>query len=316
MRIFVTGATGFLGRALCAALDEQGHEVVGVSSRNCDLRQQGSLRRFNDRRYDQIYHLAAWTQAGDFCLSHPGEQWVVNQRMNTEVLAWWQRDQPQAKLIAIGASCGYDPRLPLIEAQYLRGEPIPGLLAYAMAKRMLYVGQRALHEQFGLSYLHVVPSTLYSPGYPRDGRQPHFIIDLIRKIIHGKVTGEPVVLWGDGYQRREVVYRDDVVRSLIALAEMCTDDLINVGAGEEFTIRQFAAWICDRVGYPVESIHFDTTRYVGATSKCLVIEKLKRQLPDMAWTPLDVGLGRTIEWEWEHCSATAAARKDSKPAVG
>ncbi len=169
-----------------------------------------------------------------------------------------------------------------------------------MTKRMVYAGQRALHEQFGLSYLHVVPSTLYGPGYHQDERQPHFIMDLIRKIIRGKTTGEPVVLWGDGHQRREIVYRDDVVRALLTLAETCTNELINVGAGEEFTIRQFAAWICGQVGYDVEAIHFDTTRYVGARSKCLVVEKLRRRLPEMIWTPKETGLAQTIEWEMTH----------------
>lgn len=313
MSIFVTGATGFLGTALCAALKEQEHEVVGISSTTCDLRRPGSLDRFNDRRYDRIYHLAAWTQAGDFCLSHPGEQWLINQQMNTAVLTWWQREQPQAKLIAMGASCAYDPNLPLSEDYYLRGEPIPDLLVYAMAKRMLYAGQRALSDQFGLSYLHVVPSTLYGPGYHQDGRQAHFIMDLIRKIIRGKTTGEPVVLWGDGHQRREIIYRDDVVRALIAMAETCTNELINVGAGEEFTIRQFAAWICEQVGYDVEAIRFDTARYVGARSKCLVVEKLRRQLPDIVWTPKEIGLSKTIAWELEYHSKPKEAARHGNP---
>ncbi|MBI4353628.1 MAG: NAD-dependent epimerase/dehydratase family protein [Candidatus Omnitrophica bacterium] len=300
MHIFVTGATGFLGTALCAALKERGHDVIGVSSKTCDLRVPGSLERFNARRYDQIYHLAAWTQAGDFCLSHQGEQWIVNQQMNTNILTWWQRHQPQAKLITMGASCAYDPKLPLSEDYYLQGEPIAELFVYAMTKRMLYAGQRALRDQFGLSYLHVVPSTLYGPGYHQDGRQAHFIMDLIRKIIRGKTTGEPVVLWGDGTQRREIVYLDDVVRCLITLAETCSNEVVNVGAGEEFTSRQFAAWICEQVGYPLEAIRFDTARYVGARSKCLVVERLKRRFPDMVWTPKEVGLATTIQWELEH----------------
>lgn len=300
MRTLVTGATGFLGTALCAALEENGHAVVRVHTKNCDLRQPGSLCQFNAQRYDQIYHLAAWTQAGDFCLFHPGEQWVINQQINTAVLTWWQRDQPQAKLVAIGSSCAYDPHLPLTEENYLRGEPAPELCAYAMTKRMLYVGQRALHEQFGLPYLHVVLSTLYGPGYPRDGRQPHFIIDLIRKITSGKLTSGAVVLWGDGSQQREVMYRDDVVRCLTGLVDTHTNELVNIGSGQEFTIRQFAAWICERIGYELDAIHFDTNRYVGARSKCLVIEKLRRLLPDAEWTPVEEGLSRTIAWELEH----------------
>src|SRR6186997_3592628 len=102
MKILVTGATGFLGTALCRQLESDGHELVRLGSKNFDLNQTAPLERFNDRKYDQIYHLAAWTQAGDFCLYHPGEQWVKNQQINTTVLTFWQRHQASAKLIAMG----------------------------------------------------------------------------------------------------------------------------------------------------------------------------------------------------------------------
>jgi GDP-L-fucose synthase len=308
MNILVTGATGFLGTALCSQLEAQGHELVRLNSRNCDLTKQESLNRFNDHAYDQIYHLAAWTQAGDFCLYHPGEQWIINQQINTNVLAWWQRHQPQAKLICIGSSCGYDPNLPLEEENYLVGRPIESLFTYAMTKRMLYAGLLALHKQFGLNYLYPVASTLYGPGYHTDGRQMHFIFDLIQKIIRGKVYGEPVILWGDGYQRRELVFIDDFVKIMLQLAATCDNDIINIGAGQEFTIRHFAQLICEKVGYDFNAIQFDTSCYVGARSKCLVVKKLKKLMPDLALTPLDVGLTRTIDWFWREREKLLANR--------
>jgi len=250
----------------------------------------------NDQAYDHIYHLAAWTQAGDFCLSHPGEQWIINQQINTNVLAWWHKHQPKAKLICIGSSCAYDPHVPLVEENYLVGTPIESLFTYAMTKRLLYAGLLALHRQFGLPYLYVVPSTLYGPGYHTDGRQMHFIFDLIRKIIRGKLYGEPVVLWGDGYQRRELVFVDDFVTIVQQLAAAIDDDIINIGAGEEYTIRHFAALICARVGYDCAAIQFDPARYVGAESKCLVVRKLGNVIPELTLTPLDVGLTKTIDW--------------------
>lgn len=124
MRVFVTGATGFLGRNLITAMRAAGHDVTGVGSIDCNLLREESLRRFREP-YDQIWHLAAWTQAGDFCLHHPGEQWVHNQRINTNVLDWWQTRQPQAKLIAIGTSCSYAPGSDLTEENYLVGAPVP-----------------------------------------------------------------------------------------------------------------------------------------------------------------------------------------------
>ena len=95
MNLLVTGASGFLGQTLSSRLEAQGHTVQRLNSKNCDLTDARSLDRFNGK-YDQGYHLAAWTQAGDFCVYHPGEQWVINQQINTNVLAWWQLHQPQA----------------------------------------------------------------------------------------------------------------------------------------------------------------------------------------------------------------------------
>jgi GDP-L-fucose synthase len=296
MNILVTGATGFLGTALCDQLEADGHVLTRLNSRNADLTRSGSLNQFGDCACDQIYHLAAWTQAGDFCLHHPGEQWIINQQINTNVLAWWQKCQPQAKLICMGTSCAYAPDQKLVEESYLVGTPIDGLFTYAMTKRMLYIGLLALQKQYGLKYLCVVPSTLYGPGYHTDGRQMHFIFDLIRKIMRGKLYGEPVVLWGDGYQKRELVYVDDFVKIMLQLVDKCENDLINIGAGKEFTIRHFAQLICEIVGYDFGAIQFDNTKYVGAKSKCLSTAKLKRLLPELTLTPLEQGLRETIAW--------------------
>lgn len=296
MEILITGATGFLGTALCRALEDAGHRLVKLNSHNCDLTRQGALDAYGDTRYDQIYHLAAWTQAGDFCLRHPGEQWIVNQQINTNVLAWWQSAQPHAKLIFMGTSCSYAPDKPLVEENYLDGIPIESLFTYGMTKRMLYVGAMAMAKQYGLKYLCLVPSTLYGTGYHTDGRQMHFIFDLIRKIIRGKRLGEPVILWGNGYQKRELVYVDDFVQLMLWLNVTAENGLINIGAGEEFTIRQFAESICQTVGYDPALIQYDESKYVGAKSKCLEVAKMKRLVPNFVPTSLDEGLRRTIAW--------------------
>lgn len=296
MKIFITGCTGFLGKFLCAALRKQGHELVETHSKNCDLLKEESLLAFNSIRFDQIFHLAAWTQAGDFCLRHPGEQWIINQKINTHVLSWWSHFQPQAKLICIGTSCAYDPSLPLEEENYLKGIPIDSLFTYAMTKRMLLCGIQALHKQYGLNYLCAVPSTLYGPSYHTDGRQMHFIFDLIRKIRQAHLHGDPVILWGDGEQKRELVHVNDFVSALIKLAECTQNTLVNVGAGKEYSIKEFAQAICAHVGYPSQRIRYDLTKYVGARSKILSIARLKAFLPDFTHIPLEKGLPETIDW--------------------
>ncbi len=296
MNILVTGGTGFLGTALCAELETRGHTLVKINSRNCDLTQAGSLEQFNHLKFDQIFHLAAWTQAGDFCLYHPGEQWIINQRLNTNLLAWWQARQPQAKLMCMGTSCAYAPDAELVEENYMLGDPIASLYTYAMTKRMLYAGLLALHKQYRLRYLCAVPSTLYGPGYHTDGRQMHFIFDLIRKILRGKNLGEPVVLWGDGHQKRELVFISDFIADLLTLVETRDNDLVNIAAGEEFTIRQYAHLICRLVGYDFNQIQFDPTKYVGAKSKILSTKKLTGLIGELKRTDLEVGLRRTVDW--------------------
>jgi len=297
VNVFVTGATGFVGRQLCARLTALGHQVTGVGRGDCDLTVAGALEARPHPSYQHIYHLAAWTQAGDFCLRHPAEQWEINQKINTHVLSWWMAGQRQAKLISIGPSCCYDPSLPLSEDQYLRGTPEASLLTYALTKRMLHAGLLAAGRQYGLRHLTVVPSTLYGPGYPLStGKQLHFIYDLVRKILRGQRFGEPVVLWGDGEQRRELVYVDDFVEALIGLANAVDDELVNVGAGQDHSIREFAAAICAQTGFPAEQIQYDGTAYVGVRTRHLEISKLERLLPRPPALPLVEGLRRTIDW--------------------
>ena len=236
---------------------------------------QDSLFGYSNESYDQIFHLAAWTQAGDFCLTHPGEQWIINQKINTNILSWWAKSQPQAKLVFMGTSCAYAPGSALVEGEYMNGEPVESLYTYAMTKRMLLQGARALHQQYGLHWLCAVPSTLYGPGYHTDGRQMHFIFDLIRKILRGKYHGDPVVLWGDGHQRRELVYLDDFIRTLLEINKTESNSLINIGAGIDFSIREFAEQICSYVDFDPRQIEYDTSKYVGAKTKKLSIKKLE-----------------------------------------
>lgn len=301
MNILVTGASGFLGRTLCPFLRKKGHAVVEASTKNCNLLHPHSLDQFNNEQFDQIYHLAVWTQSGDFCLTHAGEQWLLNQKINTNILDWWQRKQRQAKLIGIGTSCSYDPSYPLEEKYYLSGAPIESLLAYGMTKRMLLCGLQTFHQQYNLDYLFVIPSTLYGvKGYHNDGKQLHFIFDLIRKILRAHYYNETVVLWGDGEQKRELVHVDDFIDVMWHLAEQRKNEMYNIGEGQEHTIKEFAQIICDEVGYPFSKIHFDTSRYVGARSKVLSNALLNTVMPNYSPRPTANGIREIIQWLSQH----------------
>ena len=296
MNILVTGASGFLGQRLCKRLKDDGHHVFEVSSKVCDLTSEESIYyNLPDRKFDQIYHLAAWTRAGDFCLTHQGEQFLINQKLNTNVLSYWKNYQPEAKMVCMGTSCAYSPELPLTEENYLKDIPIDSLFSYAYTKRALYAGLISLNKQYGLKYMMFVPSTLYGASYYKDGRQMHFIFDLARKIVRGKKYGEKVVLWGSGEQKREIVHVNDAINAMITLSSH-ENDIINLGEGNEHTIKEFAQIICDHIGYDSSLIEYDTSRYVGAKSKVLNVDKMKRMLQNFKPTPIKEGIGEMVDW--------------------
>lgn len=296
MRVLITGGGGFLGQHLQSALSARNYEIVAPSSQDADLRIQGSLARVARGPFDIIFHLAAWTQAGDFCLYHPGEQWIINQQINTNVLEYWHAHQPAAKLVAIGTSCSYEPGTPHSEENFLIGTPIESLFTYGFTKRMLLVGLQALARQYGYRYLMAVPSTLYGTGYHLDGRQMHFIFDLMRKIHAGALRGESVALWGDGHQSRELILVDDFVKALLLLTDRVDNEVVNIGSGVERSIRWYAERLCALSGFDPSAIVYDTSKHVGARSKVLSIDKMKRLLPDVTLTPVEQGLESTYRW--------------------
>lgn len=292
----MTGAGGFVGRHLVAALRERGDDVDAPSSSEVDLVRDGALSALDGARYDRIYHLAAWTRAGRFCQERGGDQWVVNGRVNTNVLDWWRERQPQAKLVAFGTSASYAGTGVHREEDYLDGVPPAGYFAYAMTKRMLLAGLMELGRQYGLRWLYLVPSTVYGPDYHTDGRDLHFVYDLARKIVRGRDLDEEVVLWGDGTQRRELVHVHDVVGAVLGLADAADGEVVNLGAGEDHSIGEIARMLCDVAGYPFERIRFDPDRFVGAAAKVLATDRLDALLPQRPRTPLREGLEQVVEW--------------------
>ncbi len=296
MKILITGGSGFLGGHLTSILKKTNskNEIISISSSDIDLRVTGALDKLNDIKFDKIYHLAAWTQAGDFSLYHSAEQWINNQLINSNFLNWWNENQRQSKIISIGTSCSYEEGSSLDEKDYLKGQPLKSLYAYGMTKRMLLIGQQTLAKQFGLKHLTLVPSTLYGPGYEINGKNHHFIFDIILKILRAKKYDKKAELWGDGHQKREIVHVFDFINQMLLLEKKCENDVVNIGAGDEFEIRHFTKIICDIINYEYDKIIFNKKKFTGVKSKKLSTKKLKELIPNYKTKPLRDGLLETI----------------------
>ncbi len=295
MKILITGGSGFVGNSLYSKLFSEKNKIISLSSKDFDMRFQNNFKKLKKIKFDKIFHLAAWTQAGDFSMKNPGLQWVNNQLINTNLLSWWQSEQPKAKLISIGSSCVYPSGKNLMEKDYIKGMPREEFLAYGMSKKMLHIGKLSLSQQFKLKYLSVVSSTLYGPNYPILDRTPHFIIDIIKKILIAKKKNKKVELWGSGNQRRESMHIEDFVNQLVLCEKKINNDIINIGPGFDFTIKQWAKIICKIVNYDFNKILFNKNKYTGAKEKKMSVLKLKKTLPNYKSIELLKGLDQTIQ---------------------
>ena len=303
MNCLVTGATGFLGRHLTKVLHSRDFKRVtgytGLMEVTISNSKTNSLDRLENlthlkEKFDYIFHLAAVTKAGDYCLTHQGDQWISNQKINTNILDYWKNYQPQAKMICMGTSCSYSPDLPMSEDNYLKGEPEEGLYTYAMTKRMLLTGLQSIGEQYGLKWLYFIPSTLYGPDFELDDN--HFIFDLIRNCYNAKHQGTPFSIWGDGTQRRELVYVEDAVRFILNLLGE-ENQIFNIASGEDYSINEFAGKVCEIFHYDYKEVKRDLSKYIGVKEKKVDIKKITSVLGGKHFsTSLKEGLQKTSEY--------------------
>ena len=294
MKVLVTGATGFLGTHLVKRLKSLGWDVYISNTKHANLKRFENLQCF-DTKFDYIFHLAAVTKAGDYCLKNPATQWIENQTINTNILRYWVEFQPQAKMICMGTSCSYEPEIHMTEDNYLLGEPDEGLYTYAMTKRMLLNGLKAIEKQHNLQWLYFIPSTLYGPDFELDDN--HFIFDFVRNCYNAKHKGEKFVVWGDGKQRRELIYVDDAIDAMLNLIPY-DNQVFNLGSGEDNSINEFASIVSDCLDYDASLIEHDLTKYVGVKGKKIETKKVLEYLNGETFikTSLRDGIQKCVDY--------------------
>lgn len=266
-KALIVGSNSFFGKHFVEKAKDT-LSLTCLTSKNCDLLTK-KIFEYNKEKYDYIFYFAVKTEAGGYCQKHPGEQFIINQIMNTNVLDYWLKEQPQAKFITFGSSCSYSDNIVRTENNYMSGYCETGYEVYGNIKRMLLIALRAFEKEYGMRYQFYVPSCLYGSNYHQDDK--HFIYDLVRKIYDAKKDPKKTaVLWGDGHQRRELIFVDDAVDILLSNLEK--ESLVaNLSTGEDYSIREYAQMICDIVGYDFNKIEFDTSRFVGARQKKLEV---------------------------------------------
>jgi nucleoside-diphosphate-sugar epimerase len=181
---------------------------------------------------------------------------------------------------------------------YLNEKPHSSLATYAMTKKILLQAAISCELQYNMKWLSFVPSTLYGINYVKSNKQNHFIFDLIKKILRGKILGKKVVLWGDGNQKREIIHIKDFINNMILVNSVSQNNLYNIGAGESYPIKYFAKIICRIIGYDFKKIKFDRSKYVGAKFKKLSIKKISKLNINYKKNLIHLhdGLKEVIEW--------------------
>lgn len=303
----VTGGAGFLGGAVRRKLEAAGYFVVVPrrtgGNKPCDLRDREQVRAyFKAFRPRMVVH-AAWTGGGiDFARRHPGQMAHDNVLMATHVIDAC-REFAVDKFVGIGSICSYPKhaQVPFLEERLWDGYPEETNGAYGVAKRMMLVLGQAYRQEYGLRAVHLMMVNLYGPGDNFDLEDGHVITGMVRRFSHAKAEGaETVTLWGDGTPTREFIYIDDAARAICRAVERYDDPApVNIGSGEEISIRDLAVTIASIVGYAGE-IRWDPSKPNGQPRRRLDVSRAVGALGFKSMVPLAAGLRETIDWYAQH----------------
>lgn len=298
-KIYVAGHRGLVGSAIVRALEKEGFtDLILRTHKELDLTDQHAVAEFFAQEKPKYVFLSAAKVGGIMAnKTHPAEFIYNNLTIQTNVIHSAYVNNVK-KLLFLGSSCIY-PRTcpqPMKEEYLLAGELEPTNKAYSLAKIAGIVMCQSYNEQYGTNFISLMPTNIYGPrdNFNLDGG--HVIPAMIRKFHEAKIHNESQVsMWGTGSAMREFLHVDDLAEACFFLIENYNDSaIINVGTGEDISIKELAEKIKEIVGYEGEII-WDTTKPDGNSRKLLDVSKLQV----LGWkykTPLDEGLVSTYEW--------------------
>ena len=299
MRVLVTGGAGFLGQRVVERLRDQGHDPVVARQRDYDLTSAADTERlFADARPEMVLHLAAEVGGIGANRANPGRYWYANLMMGAHVIEQ-SRLQGVGKLVLVGTICAY-PKfapVPFHEDDLWNGYPEETNAPYGVAKKALLVGAQAYREQYGLNAIYLLPVNLYGPDDNFDLETSHVIPALIRKMVDAQERGQSeIVLWGDGSPTREFLYVDDCADGIVLAAERYEGaEPVNLGTGEEISIRDLATLVSDLTGFDGE-LRWDTSKPNGQPRRALDVTRAEELFGFRARVDFVEGLRRTIGW--------------------
>ena len=306
MKTLVTGGGGFLGSHLVERLEADGHDVVVSRHADYDLtRWEDAERLFRETQPERVFHVAGEVGGIGANRATPGRFWYANLMMGAHVLEL-SRAQGIDKLVIVGTVCAYPKfaQVPFREDDLWSGYPEETNAPYGVAKKSILVGAQSYRQQYGLNSIFLLPANLYGPRDNFDLETSHVIPDLIRKMLE---SPERVVLWGDGSPTREFLYVDDCVEGLALAAERYDGaDPVNLGTGNEISIRDLAHLIAELTGFEGE-IEWDSSMPNGQPRRSLDASRAREHFGFEARVPLRDGLERTIAWYRQHAAAVAGA---------
>lgn len=302
-RLFVAGHKGLVGSAIVRELERRGYTNIYTRSHaELDLENGEAVAKFFATERPEYIFLAAAKVGGIMGNStYPADFIYSNLVIQTNVIHAAYKAGVK-KLLFLGSSCIY-PKLapqPIKEEYLLTSDLEPTNKPYAVAKIAGLVMCESYNRQYGTNFISVMPTNLYGPNDNFDLETAHVLPALMRRFHEAKKNAAPAVtLWGTGTPKREFLHVDDLAAACVFLMETYDgSEIVNIGTGEDVTIKELAETIADIVGY-TGAIEWDTTKPDGTPRKLLDVSRLHA----LSWhhtIELREGLERTYNWFLEH----------------